>query len=85
MTTITNPNPDIFYMEDDQLMASLGVSMPELEALHKTLGIALSNLMGKAGRLPPGTPLHQSVTSELALLSSLQQEVLGIYAEYQSG
>lgn len=61
----------------------LEVSTEELEALHKTLGIAISNLLNKSSRTI-GSPIHDQVASELSLLSGIQQEVLGILAKYNS-
>lgn len=54
------------------------LTMPEIEALIKTLGIGVSNLMTKQSALRSDQRrLHESVGRELATLINIQQLLLG--------
>lgn len=54
------------------------LSMPEIEALVKTLGIGVSNLMTKQSSLRSDQHrLHEAVGRELNTLITIQQLLLG--------
>lgn len=56
----------------------IAMTMPEIEALVKTLGIGVSNLMSKQSSLRSDQRrLHEAVGRELNMLIGIQQLLLG--------
>ena len=60
----------------DGMTVMVELSFPEVEALHKTLGIAINNLLSKVNNTPHGSRAAAVANSDLALLTSIQSEVL---------
>lgn len=57
---------------------TIAMTMPEIEALVKTLGIGVSNLMSKQSSLRSDQRrLHEAVGRELNMLIGIQQLLLG--------
>jgi hypothetical protein len=57
------------------------IDMRELEALLKTVGIAINNLLGKCARLDPLTTLHGTTNDELLTLVGVQQALMELLVE----
>lgn len=60
---------------------ALELSLEEVEALNKTLGISMSNLLSKMGRAEMGTHQYDTASKDMRLLAGIQQELLGVIAE----
>lgn len=52
------------------------VELPVLEALVKTVGIAIQNLMSKASKVGHTTPMGRAANAEMQTLITAQQELL---------
>lgn len=63
---------------DDQV---LYLSVYEVDALHKTLGIAIDNLSRKIAKAPPNSRAHRDSTADYSSLIRTQRKVLEILAE----
>lgn len=72
--TITDNNTPAFSAE---------LTMPQIEAVVKTLGIAISNLMGKSSRVSGA--LRDVVNSEMNTLIEVQQIMLGMVTDSNNG
>jgi len=59
---------------------SLVLSLAEVEALLKTTGIAVQNLVNKLNKVGPHHPVGRSVNAEMQLLIPIQQQLLSIIA-----
>lgn len=59
------------------------LTMPQIEAVVKTLGIAISNLMGKSSRV--SGPLRDVVNGEMNVLIEVQQLLLGMVSDRNGG
>lgn len=60
----------------DGITVTIELNLPEIEALHKTLGIAINNLLSKVNNTPHGSRASSVANSDLALLTAIQSEVL---------
>ncbi len=60
---------------------TITLTLVELEALHKTLGIAIQNTMGKVDREGQHTKYGKAANSDLKALLGIQQEVLAALDE----
>jgi len=59
---------------------TLVLSLAEVEALLKTTGIAVQNLVNKLNKVGPHHPVGRSVNAEMQLLIPIQQQLLSIIA-----
>jgi hypothetical protein len=57
---------------------NLELTFDEVSALHKTIGIAIDNLNGKASSRGPNSSLGRQALGELALLANIQRQILDI-------
>lgn len=57
---------------------TIDLDFDELSALHKTLGIAIDNLSIKVSQRGPDSKHGKTALAELALLASIQRQVLDI-------
>lgn len=62
---------------------SAELTMPQIEAVVKTLGIAISNLMGKSSRVSGA--LRDVVNGEMNTLIEVQQVMLGMVTDNNNG
>lgn len=61
-------------------------SLSQLMGLHKTLGIAVANLWGKAAKLDPSSPYGETVWDELVTtLHSLEKVLAQIISLVKDG
>ena len=63
------------------VLVDLELSFEELEALHKTVGIAITNLYAKASRTDPTSHAHAAARREASLLTNVQQQILDLMAD----
>ena len=66
--------------EKGYVTVALTLELPEVEALHKTLGIAISNLLGKVSKAN-GAVYGNVAAADLSLLSGIQKELLAALAD----
>lgn len=59
---------------------TLALSLAEVEALLKTTGIAVQNLVNKLNKVGPHHPVGRSVNAEMQLLIPIQQQLLTLIA-----
>lgn len=57
---------------------TLDLTLDELSALHKTIGIAIDNLNAKAINRGPDSKHGKIALSELTTLASIQRQILDI-------
>jgi hypothetical protein len=66
---------------EEQSDIALNLTLSELHALHKTVGIAIDNVTLKIGRQGPDSRHGREASADLRLLVGIQQEILSAIQE----
>jgi hypothetical protein len=67
------------YTEQPEI--ALNLTLSELHALHKTVGIAIDNVNVKISRQGPDSRHGREASADLRLLVGIQQEILSAIQE----
>jgi hypothetical protein len=79
VTKTTASATNDWNLEMDDLKMAL--SLAEVEALLKTVGIAVQNLVSKLNKVGPHHPVGRTVNAELQTLIPVQQRLLTLIAD----